>query len=358
MEITPLTPAGSAEWDTFMAASPDAWLWHTTGWSRYIDAYDVTGSRENKSFWVRADGHPLAAVPAFLERWPKGAMLANSGEPLPAPAAAPGLSAQKKREVLEFAVEHLKRIAAENGVEAFQLRIPALARSVCEASPPPGNPLLRIGGLDLPWQTQLLDLRRPIDELWADVRHGFSADVRKAEKTLSAAVWSGPGLTDAKFAEYQALHAKDSGRVTRSQTTFDMMRGWIRSDGGALAEVTLDGRPIAFTMVLISGSGAFYASTCKDPDVARLPSSHLAQWTLVKWLKERGVKFYDLGIQRFGVQWFDKPSPKDMGISLFKRGLGGVSAPLFTAEFHQDLAATRRALAKRLDENLADAPNP
>lgn len=352
MDILPCDEKDAESWDRFCAASPDAWFWHTTAWRRYTREYSGAAFVRDASFWIVEGSARLGIAPVMLETWDGAPSLGFSRGTLPAPAADPNLSPAKRREVLETAVGRLKTLAAENKIDRFQLRIPATAPSVLEAPLPMGNPLLRFDALDLPYQTQIIDLRRDMTALWADVRHGFQSDVKKARKTLTAKAWSGRELEDAKFKEYQELHAKDAGRVTRSQATFDMMRQWTRDGHAALIEVRDTEAPVAFALIMIFGKGAFYGSACKDPDKSKVPSMHLAQWAAVEHLKERGVLFYDLGQQDFGVQWFSSPSPKNVNISLFKRGLGGTSAPLFTAEFHLKSGGLRAAVEERLARNL------
>lgn len=339
-----LKPA-DGDWDKVIQVSTGAWFWHTRAWLDYSREYAAAGFVRDASFYVMDGGAHLAAVPVFVERWDGRPTLSLARGPLPAPACV-------RPDAFETALEGLKELARKEGVDRFQLRVPSLAPAVLESALPCSSPFLRHGGLDLPFQTQLVDLRKPLSELWSDVRHGFRADIRRAEKTMAARAWWGEELTDAKFKEYQYLHAKDAGRVTRPQATFDLMRDWCRQRRGVLIETSEAGKPVAFALLLLHGSGALYGSACKDPDKPKLPSMHLAQWTAVKWLKEESFRFYDLGQQDFSAQWFHSPSPKEVAISLFKRGLGGTTAPVFTAEFYLTPGGMRSAVLERLERNL------
>lgn len=348
MEIRPLVPEDHAAWDRFAASSPDAWFWHTTAWLTYTREYSGAAFRKDLSFWVMAQDTPLAIVPALLEEGPAGPRLAFAGQALPFPAAEPTMGSEKRAEVRRFAVSALQEIAAREKAASFQLRIPGVAASVLESPLPPANPMIRLGALDLPFQTQVIDLRQDEALLFGSMRDGHRYDIRKAERTLTSRVWTASDITDEKFKEYQQLHAKDAGRVTRAQATFDLMRGWLGSGSAALVEVRKGDAPAAFALILLHGKGAYYGSSCKDPDDPKLPASHLAQWAAIQFLKKSGAAFYDIGIQQFGPQWFDRPSPKDIGISRFKRGFGGTTVPLFTGEFHPDEAGLRAAIERRI----------
>lgn len=350
MELRPLAASEAAAWDAFCARSPDAWFWHTSGYQDYLREYAGARPFENASFWVLEGAVRLAAVPALIG---DGCLGYATWGALPAPALEPGLSPGKRRDVLEFAIERLKEIAARAGCESFVLRLPPLAPSHLESALPQANPFLRFGGLDIPYQTQVLDLRRDVKELWADVRHGHQADIKKAKKTLVSTIYDAKTLTDAKFREYQDMHFRDAGRMTRSQKTFDQMRDWVRAGHSALIEIAADGSPCAFALLLLYGRGVYYGSSCKDPARAELRSMHLAQWAAVEWLKPRGFLYFDLGPQAFGRQWFANPSNKEINIALFKRGLGGVSVPMHTSEFFLKPDGMRRAVVERANLNLA-----
>lgn len=350
MDIRPLSPADHDAWDRFAAASPDAWFWHTTAWMAYTREYSGASFRKDLSFWVMAQNAPLAIVPAFLEEGPAGPRLAFAGQALPFPAAEPSMGEEKCAEVRRFAVARLQELAAGDRIDAFQLRMPSLASSVLESPLPPGNPMIRLGALDLPYQTQVIDLRQDEARLLSAMRDGHRYDARRAERTLGSRVWTAADITDDKFLEYQRLHAKDAGRVTRSQATFDLMRSWLRSGHAVLVEVSQGDAAVAFALIITYRNGAYYGSSCKDPDHPKLPSSHLAQWAAMRFLKKSGAAFYDIGLQQFGPQWFDRPSPKDIGISRFKRGFGGTTVPLFTGEFHPDEARLRASIERRIGE--------
>ncbi|MCC6779483.1 MAG: GNAT family N-acetyltransferase [Hyphomicrobiales bacterium] len=365
MRAEPLTEDSYSEWDDLAARSPDAWFWHTTAWMHYSREYAGPAFRQNLSFWVVQDRSKLALVPCFLEFGPpttslyhdqqRGAdqpRLAYAGVPLPAPALAPGLGAEKRWEVFQFAVAQLKQLASSSAVRAFQLIVPALAPRYLTSALPQANPLQRVDALELPRATQIVDLRRDLAELWSDVRHGHQYDIRRGERVLAVEIWRGGELPDNRFQDYRRIHAEDAGRITRSDATFLMMREWIRNNRGALIMVHRDGQPLGFVLLILFGKGAFYASACRRPQEMKLPIFHLAQWALIRWLKEQGFSFYDLGLQQFGQQWFDSPHAKHLGISKFKRGFGGTAVPLYMGELHLDREGLRRSIEVRLEQNL------
>lgn len=352
MQAKPLAEDECGLWDRFAAASPDAWFWHTSAWAAYIKPYAGTAFRKELSFWVMEGADRLAIVPAMVDDRAGSLTLSYSLLPLPAPALRPGLSLEKRQQVLAFALKTLWEHADAFGVMSFRIQVPTLAPSVISSPLPQVNPFLKLGGLDIPCPVQVIDLRREQAELWREVRHGHQYDIRRAEKTMEALVWDASTLTDETFLGYQQMHAKDAGRVTRSQATFDRMRDWVRAGQAILVEVRSKGQAVAYALNVIYGQGAYYASAAKDPEQAHLPASHLTQWCSIEWLKKNGIQYYSTGYQQFGPQWYERPSSKELGISKFKRGFGGVAVPHFTAEFHKTEAGLKKALSDRLDRFL------
>ena len=363
MKVEPLDDQDFAKWDAFAARSPDAWFWHTSHWMNYTRAYAGKSFQRNLSFWVTRGGAKLAIVPCFLEIGPAvlslyhddvdgsdRTRLTYAGVPLPAPALSDDLNAQGRWEVLEFIVSHLKQLASDHGVETFQLISPALAPGFLGSSLPVANPFSRFGALDISRATQIIDLRTDAAKLWTAVRHGHQYDIRRGERALTVKIWHGNEMPASIFEEYRALHAKDAGRVTRSEETFLMMRDWIHRGEGALAQVMKGDQSVGFILLIIYRNGAFYASGCRDPDDMKLPVFHVAQWQLIQWLKQNDVWFYDIGVQQFSKQWYDNPSSKHMNISMFKRGFGGTTVPLHASEFHLTEAGLRNAISYRLDK--------
>jgi hypothetical protein len=71
------------------------------------------------------------------------------------------------------------------------------------------------------------------------------------------------------------------------------------------------------------------------------------------WLKARGVQRYDLGFQYFGAQFHHVPGPKELSISLFKRGFGGQTRRVPMSEYFYSDAVLEQVTAERLQALVA-----
>ena len=355
MDVAPID--NKEDWDSFAGQSDDAWFWHTTHWMDYAREY--TGERfiGNPSFYIVENREALAICPLFVEAGNHDESVRQfscMGLPVPFPAMRNGLTHEKRQQVLKHYTETLASVAQEEKVEYVSVRVPSVARSYLSNGMPFANPLLRYGYIDLTYLTQIINLGKSVKELWAEVRKGHKSDVKRAGGTCRVEVWDRENITSDEFRKYQMLHQKDAGRVTRSQKTFDLMLSWVEKGHAILVGAEQNGEAAGFSLVILFGAGAYYGSSCKDPDHPDIPASHLIQWSTIQWLKEHGYEWYDIGLQQFCPQWFEEASPKDISIAGFKRGFGGRTVPLMTAEFFYSRALLESTVDRRWRQYLAN----
>lgn len=346
-------------WNAFVEQSDDAWFWHTTDWMEYAEEYTRRRFIANRSFLITENDEWLAACPLLVEHAeaeeeePPYNQFAFSGSPVPFPAMRRDLSPERRERVIRQYVEVLEEIAAGENVAHVRVRVPSVAVSSLSATLPVANPLLRYGFIDLPFVTQVTDLRRPAEELWSAIRKGARADIRQAEHSVEVMVWDQNTVTAERFAAYQDLHHKEAGRVTRSQRTFDLMLSWVKRGRAVLAEAQRGGRPLAFALLIRFGRGAYYGSGCRDPEDETRGAAHYLQWALMRWLKEHGTFWYDIGLQWFGPVWYERVRPKDLSIAAFKRGFGGKTVPVLTAEHFYVPSVRDRVIRLRWERYFA-----
>lgn len=333
-------------WDTLVMNSPGAWFWHLPTWAEYVREASGSAFIDDASFILRVGHEAIAACPVFVEAGPDGCELSMQGGGLPMPALRTGLSdGVRHRACLEY-VEHLSHVAATYGAVRASLRHPFA--DIAGGATFAAWEFWRFGFDDVSLLTQLIDLTAPEQELWTAVRKGHRSDIKRARDTCGVTIWDHATVRPDTFAAYQALHAKDAGRVTRSQRSFDVMHEWIRHGRAVLAEAHQDGRSLAFALIMLHGSRAYYGSGCQDPEHTRLGASHLVQWSAIEWLKAHGCQTYDIGLQHFEPRWHLRSSDKDRSISAFKRGFGGRLAPLPVVEVFYAPAARVAAMGRRL----------
>jgi hypothetical protein len=272
--------------------------------------------------------------------------LSMSHGPCPAPALADGLDPKATDEILEVIVSHVVDVARRAGARRVTFRRTPLAR---RATVVESEPLLRHGFIDVSLASHVIDLAgRTEQDLWREVRHGHRYDIRRGQRDLSVSVCHGDAFDAATFERYVDLHRRAAGRVTRPRKTFDLMARWIRDGAAALFMASRANETVGSALVLLHGDGAFYASAANDPGSRDVPAGHVLQWSIIRWLRERGVRRYDLGLRSFDLP-HALASEKERAISLFKRGFGGRTVPLVVVERYLDADFYRREMAARAE---------
>jgi Acetyltransferase (GNAT) domain len=333
--------------------SAESWFWHTADWLAFAKAIGAEFFIDDLSALIYVDRDPIAVCPVILEERQGYRRFSYFGDFIPCPAFGSNVTESARLQAIEFYADWLDTTAAQRNVAYTRVFVPPLA--ACRASSRDAqawNPLLRHGYLDISGASQVIDLTPDVEQLWRNVRKGHRSDIKRAAGQCEARVWDAATVTDDTFDRYRTLHAIDAGRVTRTRETFDMMLAWIRAGHGVLVEAHQGDRPVAFAVVITFRGGAYYASSCKDPQVP-LPSMHLVQWETIKWLKDHGVQRYDIGGQYFGPTWSHLPSEKELSIAHFKRGFGGTTRRVDTVEKFYSAALLKQLGGDRLQALLA-----
>ena len=75
-----------------------------------------------------------------------------------------------------------------------------------------------------------------------------------------------------------------------------------------------NGVPVAGLVASAMGDSGIYLLGATSDNGLNAKGSYLLQWTLIQWLKDKGIRWYDLG----GIDPIGNP-----GVYLFKRGFSG-----------------------------------
>ena len=332
LQFVDLTKKAYKEWDGFCRDAGDAWFWHTTDCLEYSLNCKPEYKGRLLSFFVRDDTGIIAVCPLIMEEYGhdghKARWFSNSG--IGGFGVVPAFKAdlgEKQRDRLSRAVfDHIDKLACEHGVKKALFRFTPLLRVK-----PTYNNLMKFGYFDASINTQVLDLDLSEEELNQDVRKGHRYDIKRGKKAYTIDIFDKEGIKKEVFEQYRLLHHKAAGKVTRPRETFEMMYQWIVGGKAILCGARNDkGEYVGFSLIIVYGQGAHYASASDDPDIdVEVPVSHVIQWEAIEWLKRSGIRVYETGFQQFGAQIYDHPSKKDFDISFFKRGFGGKTVTLY-----------------------------
>ncbi|PIT93765.1 hypothetical protein COU00_02605 [Candidatus Falkowbacteria bacterium CG10_big_fil_rev_8_21_14_0_10_43_11] len=338
MEIVKLTKANYKEWDDFCLKSDDAWFWHTTDWLEYTLQYKPELETKNFNFLIYKQNKIKAIVPLTLEvRQREGEKINEfsfGGFAVPAPALANDLEKIEKDRterdlVYDCVFAEIDRLAKENKVKRAWFRQTPLARSSLDKNF--FNYLIKFGYLDVSLNTQLIDLNKSEAELWQDLRRNHRRNIKKGGQ-FKIAFYTAENITPQLFNAYKKTHHKAAGRKTRPDETFALMYQWLKNDLAFLVAAEYENKRIGFEYYGIYKNNVYGFSAANDPDYAHLPVRHAIEWEAIRWMKKKGISFYDIGLQQYGARFHDFPDKKQLDISHFKKGFGGFPVPWLMGE--------------------------
>jgi lipid II:glycine glycyltransferase (peptidoglycan interpeptide bridge formation enzyme) len=182
----------------------------------------------------------------------------------------------------------------------------------------------------MPLRTSIVDLRPPLDAVWAGFHSNTRNRVRLAEKrgvTVRAAGLDEVPIFARLFEETNQRHARRLGRVDQ---VFLAAKHFGARDAMRLFLARADGEDLAGIVVFPFGRTATYlwgASSAAE-HARKLNPNQLLHWVAMQWARERGCEEYDL----YGIPDFDEATLEAeyatrtdgwWNLYRFKRGFGG-----------------------------------
>jgi len=177
------------------------------------------------------------------------------------------------------------------------------------------DPLFQIN----PHRTLIVNLSPSLEDLRKSFNRKWRNQLTRSEKNnLTVVAGTGPD----EFLQFRALYQEmrkrkefktnvnidDYLKMQEDLESTQRMRVFLCQENGA---------PVAGLVASVMGESAIYMLGATSPAGLHLKASYLLQWTLLRWLKENGIRWYDLG----GVDPQGNP-----GGYRFKKGLSGQEA--------------------------------
>jgi len=312
-------------------------------------AINFSGKRlkENISFVVIDGKQYLALCPLFIENVDNVNQFSCANDYLRSSLIDCSLQANMRKTIYKFIIKNIDELAFRNNVLKYKVMIDPLTQKLDSAQ---YNWLMHHGHIDASISTQIVKLNKTKEILWSNIRKGHKYNIKKGKKYYKVAVWDYNNPDYEKHELYRLMHHKVSGRITRSLKTFELQYDWLKNDEAILIGLFFDNKWIAFGYFVHLNKKAVYSSSVQDPEGIDMPAplGHLMMWTAIEYYKKREFDLLEIGWQHYSPQIFDHPSKKEIDISLFKRGFGGKTYPLFRGIKYYD----REYMKKDIDDHV------
>ena len=290
-------------------AEPAALRDDPQAWDAFVEAAP-TGAYTQLSAWAeakRSNGWRAERIVAEGAGGPIGMqLLIRDLRPLPwrigyAPRGPVG---SFDRDGVAALTSELRRVARANRlatvlvdpeVEEGDALIDHLAASGWKDSP----------GVQTP-RSRLVDLARPEEELWADLRSKWRQYVNKARRVgVTVEDVGAAGLDD--FYRIYVETAKRAGFIHRARSAYDeVYRAFDRAGRARLLTARLqDGTPAATLMLLTCGRRVIEPYGGMTEAGAESRANYLLKWEAIRSSRERDFAVYDMwGLSHSGIEQF------------------------------------------------------
>ncbi len=326
-QVIRLLPCEESEWDTLLAAFPDASVFHRLAWLQLV----ATQRRAELKLLRILDGErPAGLLPLFLFRKGVFKIAASpppqAGTPYLGPMVAPALLPSVMREV----VRHLRA----QKVSYIEIRF---AKEVETGA------LAEAGFETEQRATFLLDMRPGEEALWRD---SLSSSCRRAvRKGQNSGVTIVEGDLLANLDRYWEMAQQVFAKSNRPP--------WLsKDDYRAIGELAAKGGPVKVFFAylddkLISGGifpydsrGIYYLDGASDSATQDARPNNLLHWEVIRWACSQGIATYDM--VGAGIE----------SVARFKRTFGPTEVPYTYA--HRSIGPVTR-LARGAYARLAPA---
>ena len=167
--------------------------------------------------------------------------------------------------------------------------------------------------------TVMIDLTKDTEQLLADMRRQTRYEVRRAEKLGIQVTHE---HNENIFREFRGVQAETAARqhfVPPDLRTLLAEHEAFGRNAQIYIAKTADQKPIAYGLIIESGDEADYFEAASTDLNRKLPGSYAIQWQVIREMKAKGHKRYNL----WGIAPPNQPNHRYAGVTTFKTGFGG-----------------------------------
>lgn len=294
-------------WEDFLSKHPETNFLQSWYWGQF---HEALGHKIERCGFIRED-RLIGAMLSVVENAKRGKYLTVPGGPI--------IDWEDKTLVRLF-IEEIRKIAKAEGCVFIRVR-PQLESNYFSK-----NLFKGLGFINAPMHlhaelTSQLDITPSEEELLANMRKATRYEIRKAISQGIQVETNSDTSTIKKFHDLQLLTAKRQKFVPFSYKFLsEQFKLFLGNNQAILYSAKLGNKLLAQAFIIFYGTEAAYHYGTSTEEGRKFPGAYLIQWEAIKEAKRRGMKRYNF----WGVAPEGDQNHRFAGLSLFKRGFGGV----------------------------------
>lgn len=250
------------------------------------------------------------------------------------------------KKIINEAFSQMKKIAALNNCSFVRVRPQLKSNDFSK------NIFQKFGFRNAPMHlhaelTTQLDINKSEDELLANMRKATRYEIKKAQKTGIKIIKTDDRNEIRKFYELEISTSRRQGFVPFTyKYLYDQFTAFANTGKALIYSAYHEDLLLAQAFIIFYGTEAAYHYGASTLDGRKYPGAYLIQWEAILDAKKRGLTRYNF----WGVAPIDQKDHRFYGLSIFKRGFGGIDYEYLHA---QDLVIDKKKyLINFVIENL------
>ena len=176
-----------------------------------------------------------------------------------------------------------------------------------------------------------IDLSLTLDEIKSNFRKSYRPLIGVGERLWNSQI-HGQAIESVTWNAFKTLHCDVSGRLTRSERSWDIQFNNIKKGDAFFVSIKNDENiMVGGAYFTHSKDEGVYSVAAYDRSLFDKPLGHIAQYKAIEELKKRNVRWYKVG-RRFYKSDCPEPSSKEISISYFKEGFVTLTIPEYIIE--------------------------
>ncbi len=173
-----------------------------------------------------------------------------------------------------------------------------------------------------------ISLEKGENQLWVELRKSYKSVINKGIREQKILLVDHINFNKNILKEMQELHYKVSGRITRSNKTWELQFDSIKKDFGFVFCSLNNKNLLAAVYFIKSSINAYYSVGIFTKEAKEKNYGHCLIWKAIQYCKLRGLKICELDMSiNFNLE--DNKDEKLRTISYFKSGFGGDIYPKY-----------------------------
>lgn len=188
-----------------------------------------------------------------------------------------------------------------------------------------GEWMLRTGGRARPYFSVIIDLQLSRDALFRQVRKSYKSLINWGDRNLTLNCLGSGDLKEQELEGFRKLHLEVSGKETRSRESWRRQYDMVQAGDAFVILGYLENELVTAGFFMHTRDVCYYGSSASRRDLFSKPLFHAMLWQGILHAKSLGCRWFDVGERRYPNQGCPPPTEKELSISMFKAGFGGVN---------------------------------